>query len=77
MFEDTFTPEPKDLIGAQEAADYLGMKLSYLYKLVMLRKIPYYKPRKKLYFKRSELEAEVMKHRKSTDSELDYIAMNR
>jgi len=77
MFEDTFTMEPKDLIGAQEAADFLGMKLSYLYKLVMLRKIPYYKPRKKLYFKRSELEAEIMKHRKSTDSELDFIAMNR
>lgn len=69
--------DEKEIIGVEEAADFLGVKPSYLYKLVMTRKIPYYKPRKKLYFKRSELEAEISKHRVSTNSELDFIAMNR
>ena len=32
-----------------EAARYLGLKPSYLYKMMMRRAIPYYKPGGKLY----------------------------
>lgn len=33
----------KDLLTTVEAAEYLGLKKSYLYKLMMKKKIPYYK----------------------------------
>ncbi len=40
-----------------EAADYLSLKPSYVYKLVCLGKLPYHKPNgKKLYFSREKLD---------------------
>ena len=39
-----------------EAAKYLGLRPSYLYKLMMRRAIPYYKPNGKLcFFAREDL----------------------
>ncbi|MDO5395805.1 MAG: helix-turn-helix domain-containing protein [Bacteroidales bacterium] len=47
----------KEVLTADEAAQYMGVKKSYLYKLTMRRQIPHYKPRGKMcYFKRAELE---------------------
>jgi len=47
----------KDLLTTVEAAEYLGLKKSYLYKLMMKKKIPYYKPHGKLcFFDRNELD---------------------
>jgi prophage regulatory protein len=45
----------KDIMNAQEAAEFLGYKLSYLYKLVSEGSIPYLKPRGKLYFEKDSL----------------------
>ena len=46
----------RNLLTTTEAAKYLGLKPSYLYKLMMRRAIPYYKPNGKLvYFNRKEL----------------------
>lgn len=45
----------KDIMNAQEAAEFLGYKLSYLYKLVSEGAIPYLKPRGKLYFEKDSL----------------------
>lgn len=45
----------KEIMNAQEAAEFTGYKLSYLYKLVSEGAIPYLKPRGKLYFEREEL----------------------
>ena len=45
----------KDIMNAQEAAEFLGYKLSYLYKLVSEKKVPYLKPRGKLYFEKDSL----------------------
>lgn len=42
-------------MNAQEAAEFLGYKLSYLYKLVSEGAIPYLKPRGKLYFEKDSL----------------------
>ena len=48
---------PKNLLTSDEAAEYLGISKSYLYKLTMQRKIPHYKPFGKFnYFDRNELE---------------------
>ena len=50
--------EKQQLISTAEAAKFLGMKVSYLHKLMMRRVIPYYKPNGKLcFFDKADLEA--------------------
>lgn len=50
--------EKKQLILTAEAAAFLGIKVSYLHKLMMRRAIQYYKPDGKLcFFDKAELEA--------------------
>lgn len=44
----------RNLLTTTEAAKYLGLKPSYLYKLMMRRAIPYYKPNGKLCFSRRQ-----------------------
>ena len=47
-----------NLMTTAEAAAFLGYKQSYLYKLMMRRAVPYYKPSGKLcFFDREELDA--------------------
>lgn len=61
----------KDFLSAREAADYIGAKLNYFYKLTSKHKLPMYNPTgRKLLFKKSELQAWVEKSRVSTDDEL-------
>lgn len=53
----------KDVLSVDDAALYLGVSKSLLYKLTSSRRIPHYKPSNKLiFFKRSELEAWVTKN---------------
>lgn len=54
------------------AAEYLGIKLSYLYKLMMRRVIPYYKPGGKLcYFDPEDLDKWQRSVRVATDVEIE------
>ena len=47
----------KAVLTSSEAASYLGVSKSHLYKLTMKAQIPHYKPMGKLcYFNRTELE---------------------
>ena len=56
---------------AQQAADFLGLKLNYLYNLVYNKKIPVYKPNGKiLYFRESDLVAYAFRGRQAADFEL-------
>ena len=46
-----------NLLTTVEAAEYLGMKKSYLHKLMMKKEIPFYKPNGKLcFFDKDELD---------------------
>lgn len=45
----------KDFLTTKEAAAFLGYKPSYLYKLTMWRKLPYYKVGRGVRFKREDL----------------------
>ena len=48
----------RNLMTTTEAARYLGLKPSYLYKMMMRRAIPYYKPGGKLcFFAKADLDA--------------------
>ena len=67
----------KEVLTSDEAAHYLGMQKSYLYKLTMLRQIPHYKPMGKMcYFKRTELEQWLLSNRIATDDEIQQEAVN-
>ena len=62
----------KEVLTTDEAARYLGVSKSYLYKLTMQQKIPHYKPLGKMcYFNRHELEAWLQTNRVATDEEIN------
>lgn len=47
----------KTILGINDAADFLGLKKSYLYQLTSKKVIPHSKPNnKKIYFQKSDLE---------------------
>lgn len=67
----------KEVLTAQETASYMGVSMSYLYKLTMRKQIPHYKPLGKMcYFKRNEVEEWLLSNRISTDQELNNKALS-
>ena len=61
----------KEVLTSDEAARYMGISKSYLYKLTMRQKIPHYKPTGKMcYFNRLELEGWLQSNRVATEAEL-------
>ena len=61
----------KAVLTSDEAARYLGITKSYLYKLTMRREIPHYKPQGKIcYFNRREIETWLQTNRVATDREI-------
>ncbi len=62
----------RGLLTTVEAAHYLGVKLSYLYKMMMRRAIPYYKPGGKLcFFSREDLDAWLTSIRIKSQNEIE------
>ena len=65
----------RNLMTTTEAARYLGLKPSYLYKMMMRRAIPYYKPGGKLcFFAKEDLDAwmkRVKRVRVKSQEEID------
>ena len=66
----------KEVLTTDEAAKYLGVSLSCLYKWTMSRRIPHYKsPTGKMcFFNRKEIEAWMQSNRVQTDDELEQQA---
>ena len=73
----------KEVLTSEEAARYMGISKSYLYKLTMRQQIPFYKPMGKMcYFKRDELEQWLLQNRYETAEELEeradeYLSHNK
>jgi len=66
----------KEVLTSDEAAAYMGVSKSYLYKLTARKEIPHYKPNGKMcYFNRKELEQWLQSNRVSTDAELSQQAL--
>ena len=63
----------KEVLTSDEAAKYLGVSKSCLYKWTMTRQIPHYKsPAGKMcFFNRKEIEAWMQSQRVATDEELE------
>lgn len=67
----------KRFFTSEEAAKYLGISRSYLYKLTHSKQIPHYKPIGKMcYFEREELEKWLQRNRIATDEELNQRAQS-
>ena len=66
----------KEVLTSDEAARYLGVSKSCLYKWTMGRKIPHYKSTtgKMCFFNRKEIEAWMQSQRVATDEELEQQA---
>ena len=65
----------KEVLTSDEAAKYMGISKSYLYKLTMRQQIPHYKPMGKMcYFNRQELETWLQSNRVTTEAEIDQQA---
>lgn len=65
----------KEVLTSEEAAKYMGISRSYLYKLTMTGEIPHYKPMGKMcYFNRSELEQWLQSNRYATRDEVSQKA---
>lgn len=65
----------KEVLTSDEAARYLGISKSYLYKLTMNQQIPHYKPMGKMcYFNRMELESWLQSNRVATADEISQQA---
>ena len=61
----------KEVLTSDEAARYMGVSKSYLYKLTMRREIPHFKPLGKMcYFNRHELENWLQSNRVATVTEI-------
>ncbi len=62
----------RNLMTTTEAARYLGLKPSYLYKMMMRCAIPYYKPGGKLcFFAKEDLDAWMKRIRVQSQDEID------
>ena len=63
----------KEVLTSDEAARYLGVSKSCLYKWTMTRQIPHYKsPTGKIcFFNRQEVEVWMQSNRVATDAELE------
>ncbi len=62
----------------QEAAAYLDISQSYLYKLTSTHQIPHYKPRgKRLYFLKADLSAYLLQNRVKPVDEIEMEAATR
>jgi excisionase family DNA binding protein len=60
----------KAALSVEEAAAFTGLSKNYLYKLIHLKKIPYYKPmRGRVFFRPAELEAFLFRGRQGADYE--------
>ena len=72
MHKEKDSTNERVLLTTTEAAHYLGVKPSYLYKMMMRRVIPYYKPGGKLcFFSREDLDAWLTSIRIKSQSEIE------
>jgi excisionase family DNA binding protein len=67
----------KETLNLKEAARYLNMSCSHLYKLTSAKEIPHYKPRgKQVFFERKELDKWLLQNRQTTKAEMEQAAID-
>ena len=72
MHKENESNSERGLLTTTEAAHYLGVKPSSLYKMMMRRAIPYYKPGGKLcFFAKDDLDAWLTSIRIKSQNEIE------
>ena len=67
----------KEVLNLKEAARYLNVSCSHLYKLTSAKEIPHYKPRgKQVYFEKRELDKWLLQNRQTTKAEIEQAAID-
>lgn len=65
----------KELLDIEELSEYVGFSKDYIYKLTSRKAIPYYRPSgKKIFFKKSEIDAWILSNRHATHEEIQKLA---
>lgn len=72
----------KAVLDLDDTVLFTGFSKGHLYRLTSERQIPHYKKNRKLYFKKTELEAWLLEEKVLTNAELDsraatYIATHK
>ena len=61
------------VLTMDDAVAFTGLKKNYLYKLIYLKKIPFYKPLGgRVFFKQEELEEFIFRNRQPADYEVNH-----
>ena len=60
----------KELLSFKEACDYLKMPTDSLYKLTANKKVPHYKPGKRILFDKSQLDRWLEDHYVRSEKEI-------
>lgn len=74
MKKDNGTVAVTEVFNLNQAAEYVSLSKSAIYKKTSERNIPHFKQGKKLFFKRSELNDWLTQNRISTDAEIEQMA---
>jgi len=61
----------KEFLNINELSEYIGMPVNTIYYKTSKREIPFYKPSRKLLFKKDEIDNWVSLFRISTQSEIN------
>lgn len=70
--EQKLTQQNVEFLDAEETAQYLKFKKSYLYLLVHRNQIPFYKPNgKKIYFNKAELNGWILNSKRKSNEEIE------
>lgn len=65
-----------ELMTIKQVAEYLTLSVPTIYGMVHEAKIPNYKQGKRLYFKKSDIDAWITSGRRRTHSEIEQEALN-
>lgn len=67
---------PKEVMTSEETAKYMGVSLSYLYKLTSAKEIPHFKSQtgRMCYFNRKEVEAWMQANPVKTNEQMEQEA---
>lgn len=70
--------DAKDVLTLEEAALFMGISKSTLYKMTHKHELPYYRPNGKLiYFEKSELVKWMLQNRSMTEDEIKDAAIQQ
>lgn len=76
MKNDNGTVSINEVLNLNQAAEYVSLSKSAIYKKTSERNIPHFKQGKKLYFKRSELDEWLTAMKIATKTEIEKDATN-